>query len=990
MRNIFVCDIVILLLLTVGLSAKEKKIDFDKDIQPILSDKCFHCHGPDAKKREAKLRLDTFEAAIAKRKKGAAIIPGNAMGSAIIKRMITDDQDDIMPPPDSNRHVSKAQIELIKQWIKEGATYSEHWAFVKAKSPKVPVDGKDWARNPIDNFIYKNLIELKLKPNAEADKRTLLRRLSLDLTGLPPTPEEMAMFLTDKDPQAYEKQVDRLLNSPHYGERMAWPWLDAARYADTNGYQGDAARTMWPWRDWVVKAFNKNMPFDQFTIEQVAGDMLPNATSEQKLATAFLRNHMINGEGGRIAEENRVEYIFDQLETVGTTFLGLTLNCCRCHDHKFDPISQKDYFSFSAFFNQTPINGSGGSGQTAPTIIIPPAQEILTKQQNILKTKQDKLDALTKVLIDEFGSLAKAKSNDIKWALLKPLKAFAQHQTLVIGKNFSILAKGENPNNDNYTIIAKAPKKVSALKLSGLRHESMTGGGISRSNSGNFVLTEIKINLIREGQRIPVKIHEAQASYEQTGFKINQAFDNKKSTGWAVWNGKPFTQDHHAVFVLDKTFLFNQGDQLEIGLEHDSKHARHNLGHFSIATIGEIPVAGIAQLFKDHKVKINSKDDFLKKNKEFQKLQKNVQNQKKAINALGIKVMVMQDNQTRKTYILNTGLYNQREAEVTANTPESLFHLPKGVKADRLALANWLVSKENPLTSRVIINRFWAQVFGTGLTKTTENFGIQGERPKNPELLDWLSSKFIDSKWNVKNMIRLMVTSTTYRQSTNFTDKKIETDPYNRFLARGPRYRMPSWMIRDQSLAASGLLNEEMGGKGVLPYQPAGVWAEMTFGKIRYKQDNGNKLYRRSIYTFWRRIVSPTMFFDIASRQFCEVKDKRTNTPLHALVTMNDTTYVEAGRALAVRVIGEKSNAAKIQKIYSLLLGRNANEQEIKILQNKLQKITGKYKENPKLADEYLNVGEYITPENSNKIEVASLANLALMILNLDESLTKE
>ena len=985
-----VFPLLIFLLLTSFVTGKEKKIDFDKDIRPILSDKCFHCHGPDAKNRKAKLQLHTFADATAKRKGDAAIVPGNALASDIIKRMITTDEDDVMPPSDSNRHVSKEQIELLKKWIDQGAEYSEHWAFVKGKTPLVPEIGKEWVRNPIDNFIYRNLSQKNLKPNPEADKRTLLRRLSLDLTGLAPTPEEMKTFMDDKSADAYKKQVDRLLNSPHYGERMAWPWLDAARYSDTNGYQGDNTRTMWPWRDWVVKAFNQNMPFNQFTIEQIAGDMLPNATMEQKMATAFLRNHMINGEGGRIAEENRVEYVFDQMETVGTTFLGLTFNCCRCHDHKYDPISQKDYYSFSAFFNQTPVKGSEKSGQTAPTITIPPAKEVLAKQQNILNMKEEQLKTLTEKLSAEYNAVQEKEKHQLKWTVLKPQKALAQYQTLTIGENSSILAKGQNPNNDTYTLTAKAPKKLAALKLVGMRHKSMTNGGIARSDSGNFVLTEIKVSILRGSQKIPVNIQNAKASFEQGGFKIHQAFDSRKNTGWAVWNGKAFKQDHYAVFILEKALTFSAGDKLEIILEHDSKHAHHNLGYFRFATFDSIPQAGIDELLNNQSDGFNSKEQFFSKDQEYQKLQKDVQNQKKTIKNLGIKVMVMQDNQSRKTYILNTGLYNQRKGEVTADTPHALPPLAKDAKADRLLLANWLVSPENPLTSRVIVNRFWAQVFGTGITKTTENFGIQGERPVNQELLDWLATEFIRSKWNVKHMIRLMVTSSTYRQSSIFTKEKLAADPYNRYLARGPRYRMPSWMIRDQALFSSGLLNKEMGGPGVLPYQPEGIWADMSFGKIRYKQDTGNKLYRRSIYTFWRRIVSPTMFFDVAKRNVCEVKDKLTNTPLHALVTMNDISYVEAGRALAVRVSNEKGHETKINKMYAFILGRSATLQEMAVLKNSLQNFTAKYKANPKLAKDYLNVGEFKAPDFLDKVEVAALANLALLILNLDESLTKE
>jgi hypothetical protein len=776
----------------------EGKINFDRDIRPIISDNCVHCHGPDANTREAKLRLDTFEGSTAKRKHGAAVVPGQPLNSQMIQRMITTDEDDVMPPADSHLKVSKEQIELIKQWIAEGAEWSEHWAFVKPVRPTVPVIAKNWALNPIDNFIYTQLQKKKLTPAPEASKRTLLRRLSLDLTGLPPTPAEMTIFLADNAKGAYKKAVERLLASPHYGERMAWPWLDAARYSDTNGYQNDPTRTMWPWRDWVIKAFNDNMPFDQFTIEQIAGDMLPKVTQSQKLATAFLRNHMINGEGGRIPEENRIEYVFDQLETVGTTWLGLTFYCCRCHDHKYDPISQKDYYSFSAFFNQTPVTGRDKSGAVKPTITIAAPK------------------SLTAPLADKITSL----------------------------------------ENDLTTITTK-------------------------------LLTQF------QSQNPPLKI---------------------------------------------------------------------------------------------------KKEQYFKKNKDFNRLSKEITKLKRQLAKLGTRVMVMEENQKRKTYILNTGMYNQHEAEVTANVPAVLPPLPKGSTANRLALAKWLVSEDNPLTARVTINRLWAQIFGMGITKTTENFGIQGERPVNDKLLDWLATEFIRSKWDFKHMVRLMVSSATYRQSSHFTKEKLAMDPYNRLHAHGARYRMPSWMIRDQALAASGLLNKERGGAGVYPYQPPGVWSEMTFGKIRYKTDKGNNLYKRSIYTFWRRIVSPTIFFDIAKRQTCEVKDKRTNTPLHALVILNDKTYVEAGRALAVKVFEEKNSTveSRIHKMYSYILGRSASDKEMVIVTASLNKLIEKFKLNPKLADEYLQVGQFRIPEKMNKSQLAAYANLALMLLNLDESVTRE
>ncbi|MFT5130149.1 MAG: hypothetical protein ACI8W8_003778, partial [Rhodothermales bacterium] len=941
-------------------------------------------HGPDANKREGDLRLDTHEGATAE-----AIVPGHPAKSELVARITTTDPDDMMPPPDSNRSLSAAEIATLKQWISEGAEWSTHWAFVPPAAPAPPATS-EWGRDSIDRFVEARLQAEKLQPEPEAPRRDLIRRLSLDLTGLPPTPAEIADFLADTKDGAYERVVERLLSSQHYGERMAWPWLDLARYADTNGYQGDRERSMWPWRDWVVNAFNRNMPFDEFTIWQLAGDLLPEADEEQKLATAFLRNHMINGEGGRIAEENRVEYIFDQLETVGTTWLGLTFNCCRCHDHKYDPLSQRDYYSLFAFFNRTRVNGGGGDPATQPAMSVTPAGQKaeLARLEAQIKDLTAKRDTRNKALDAEFAEWLAAqkaahKDTPVRTPLI-PHTVTAKHQTMSIDDSGRILAAGKNPANDSYTIRSRAPSRIAAIRVDALRHPSMTKGGLGRSDSGNFVLTGFKIAIINGDKRTPLTIVGARASYEQGSLKITKAYDGNPGDGWAVWDGKPLARDHWGIFHLEAPVTLGESDELEIIMEHDSRHKHHNMGYFSFTAIDRIPegdapkIPGRAEFLAADEIHKGLADQIKKLAGQRKKTAKSVP-----------KVMVMADGTERPTYMLERGLYNQRRDEVSAAVPTALPPLPDGTKADRLSLARWLVAAENPLTARVTVNRLWAQLFGTGLVKTIENFGVQGERPKHQDLLDWLALEFQGSGWDVKHMMRLMVISVTYRQQSTVTPDKLERDPANRLLARGARHRMPSWMIRDQALAASGLLVPTLGGAGVNAYQPAGVWAEMSFGKKRYSQDSGDKLYRRSIYSFWRRIVAPTMFFDASKRQFCEVKEIRTNTPLQALAVLNDPTYVEAARALAEQVLALPEDQ-RISHAFELLLAREPSAEESAIANSAIQRLRQQYSAAPDEAKAYLEVGQHRLSGEVSPIEAAAYANLCLSLMNLDETLSKE
>lgn len=791
------------------------EIDFSRDIQPILSENCYHCHGQDANERKADLRLDVEKDA----KAAGAVVAGKSHESSLIERIFSDDPDEVMPTPKSNRKLTETQKQRLKQWIDQGAKWGKHWAFERIERPKVPANG---AKHPIDAFVRAKLAEKGLKPSPKAAPETLLRRVSLDLTGLPPTPDEMK--------QNYNKTVERLLNSPRFGERWAWDWLDAARYADTNGYQGDPERTMWPWRDWVVKAINENMRYDQFTIWQLAGDLLPNATQEQKLATGFNRNHMINGEGGRIAEETRVENVMDRVETTSTVWLGLTMGCSKCHDHKFDPLTMRDYYALYDVFNQTSEDGKGRSGQAAPAMDISTPTELER--------------------------------------------------------------------------VKKATEKV------------------------NVIAQEVE-------------------AFELTKFPRPA--------------GKPLT-------------------------ESDAIKLPGNLPSYIAKTEpknrGVDPLLEAVSYFKDKDAAYS---------KLLQKLLAAVRERVSASNGV-TKVMVMDTlPKPRETFVLEKGAYDKPTVTKAVFTvPASLPPMPKDTPRNRLGLAQWIVSRDNPLTARVTVNRFWQAFFGVGLVKTAEDFGVQGEVPLHRELLDWLAAEFIEGGWDVKALMRLIVTSETYQQSSKVVD--AQTDPDNRYLSRGPRFRMPSWMIRDQALFVSGLMKEQLGGPSVKPYQPEGIWEEATFGKKSYVQDHGDALYRRTLYTFWRRIVGPTMLFDNAARQTCVVKASRTNTPLHALVTLNDTTFVEAARALAQRVLLESrgDEAAGLKHAFRQVTCRVPSSEETKLMSSRLAQLREQQAADRASALKLLAVGESKRDESLDPVEHAAWTGLALMLLNLDEAVTKE
>jgi hypothetical protein len=925
-----------------------------------------------------------------------------------------------MPPPDSGRVLSAAQQETLRRWIAQGAVWGEHWSWQQLQRPSVPTIAESSphapVRNPIDSFVRAELAAAGLSPAPEAPRATLIRRISLELTGLPPTPEETRAFEQDRRPDAWEHLVDRLLASPHYGERMAWDWLDAARYADSNGYQGDTERTMWPWRDWVVDAFNRNLPWDQFTILQLAGDLLPGAGDAERLATAFCRNHMINGEGGRIAEENRVDYVMDMAETTGTLWLGLTFNCCRCHDHKFDALSQQDYYGLFAFFNQTPVTGDGRSGQTPPLLAVPTPEQRAEQQR--LEAEINRLSGLKAIRAAHLKALAadwesarlQQLGTDIRWQRLSAAGLEADHQHLQQLEDLSILASGPNPANDVYRISSQpASGTLTALRLDALRHPTHTQGGLARSDSGNFVLTDLRVLHLRGAEQRPVRISSAEATFEQGALKVANVFDDDRQSGWAVYEGRPIDREHAAVFRFAEPLELRMGDELRIELRHDSVHVSHNLGRFALSVTNAAQPSLSNRLPEQLREALRTPadkrtpdqqmlvlNDQLESDAEHAELSrqlKDIEEQLQRVRGSIPQVMVMADQPSRRdTFLLNRGLYNNPGKLVSAAVPASLPGLDSSATGTRLDLARWLVSPRNPLTARVVVNRFWQQIFGTGLVKTANDFGVQGELPVHHELLDWLAVEFRDSGWDVKKLLRLMVTSHAYRQSSVVRPEHLERDPDNRLLARAPRYRWPSWILRDQVLAVSGLLTRTPGGPPVNVYQPPGIWEEATFGRKTYSQDSGAALYRRSLYVFWRRIIGPTMFFDNAARQTCSVSVFRTNSPLHALATFNDITWAEAARVLAQQVLVEcpGDDRERLRLVSLRVLARDFREDEAEILLAGLARSRQQFSGDSPAAESLAGVGESPRVAGLPVAEHAAWTALCLAVLNLDEALSKE
>ena len=1006
------------------------EVDFNRQIRPILSENCFQCHGPDQAHRKANYRLDTKEGLFALGKSGTKnIILGNAKSSELFHR-IEENTDGFMPPVKSGKKLNEEQIKLIERWINEGANYGEHWAFVAPKAITIPsVTNKLWVKNPIDAFILNRLDQNKIKPSPQASKEILIRRLTLDLTGLPPTLKEINDFLIDESPDSYEKIVDRLLASNQYGERMAMQWLDFARFADSNGFQTDTSRSMWHWRDWVINAFNKNMPFDQFTIEQIAGDMLPNATKSQIIATGFNRNHRLNGEGGLIAEEWRIENVIDRVDTTSQTWLGLTIACARCHDHKYDPISQKEFYQFFAFFNNLPESGTLAGNKTGGNT--DPVEEVesllqsteLKKIELAIKDQEAqilKLDGKVEDMIKSWEPVFKEKTKSMNnvWVQLNPKdvksEGGAQFRKLDDG---SYLAGGVNPSNDIYKIISPISKGIfSALLLECLPDPSLPNQSLGRFSNGNFVLSKIEAHLSAPSLKEPVKISfkKAIADYSQKDWDISNVIGNNSSKGWAV-DGPTRRENIKAMFVSHELINVPENSTIEIKLSHQVL-SQHNIGRFRIA-VSSIPeelitLNGIQ--IPTNITKILDTDILKRSSQEKEELKKyykssSFNEHKAAIDKLGILknnliesrknisgVMVMKEGPVRDTFMLIRGEYDKKGPKVIAGLPSVLPPLPKDKPMNRLGLAYWIADASNPLTARVWVNRMWERFFGYGIVRTSENFGAQAEFPSHPELLDWLASKFISLNWDMKAMQKIVVMSSVYQQSSKFNASLQQSDPENRLLSRGSRLRLSGENLRDQALSVSGLLVDKIGGPSVRPYMPEGVWDETSvYGDLRnYKHDKGTDLYRRTMYTIWKRTAAPPtmLLFDAPNREACSVKRSRTNTPLQALALLNEITYVEAARKLAERMIleGGKTPSEKITTGFRIVTGRRPDLSELSILLQGFQKDYKDFSSKPDNAKKFISLGESPLASTMDIFELAAYTLCANILLNLDEVVNRE
>ena len=997
--------------------AMGEEVDFNRDVRPILSGRCFACHGADAASREASLRLDELKFAIKPAESGEpAIVPGDVGSSELIVRITANDPDLKMPPADSPKQLSEKQIATLTAWIEQGAEYKQHWAFVRAKEPALPkVANPSWPKNKIDHFVMEQLSSARLSPALEASRETLIRRVAFDLTGLPPTIQEVDDFLADAKSGAYERMVDHYLDSTAYGEHMARHWLDLARYADTNGYQYDTERTQWVWRDWVINAYNQNKPFDVFTIEQLAGDLLQGGTPQQRLATGFNRNHGITIEGGIIDEEYRTEYVMDRLLTTGAVWLGLTVGCGRCHEHKYDPISQPEFYQLYAFFNQVPERGMRGftpQERIASPLAASQQRELDAELARLRKELSEPahIDLLLKDWVKKI-----ADSPYGGWETLTPLTMTSTGGSkLTRLDDNSIVVGGANPRKDNYEITAKTKSTgLTAVRLEALTHESLPGGGPGRHSNSNFVLSEFELTAVSlkdPSQSRQIKFRRAIADYSQAGYEVAKAIDGAvaDNNGWAV-DGPTRKENATAMFIAETPFGFDDGTELRFRLRHEANFATHGVGRPRISITRDGPdtirlqglsheIRKLASAAAQSGKAAKRLRDYFVENYDPRKLliDRIAQIEKQKTEAFP-STMIMQDMaQRRKTHVLNRGQYNEPTELVTAGVPAVFPPLPKDAPANRLGFARWLVDPSHPLTSRVAVNRYWQRLFGIGLVKTSEDFGVQGELPSHPKLLDWLSLEFVRSGWDVKQIQRLMINSATYRQTSHVGKAAYLRDPENRLLSRGPRMRLDGEEVRDAALAASGLLVQRLGGKSVYPYQPKGLWMELNNrpGYSReYARGRGDDLYRRSLYTFWKRSVPSPMLktFDAPEREFCTIRRSRTNTPLQALLLLNGPQFVEAARRLGERMIqhGGEETEQRISFGFRLVTARTPSESELTLLREVYDAELERFTTDREALTRVLEVGDSPVDGELKRAELAAFASIARLLLNLNEAITK-
>lgn len=999
-----------------------RKVDFNAEVRPLLSDHCFACHGPDEKKVKGGLRLDRSDTATQPAKSGhTAIVPGHPTDSELVRRILSSDSDEQMPPPDAHKPLSPAEKEVLQQWIREGGQYQGHWAY----TPPVKAAGLP-TTEAIDPLVRARLDEKGWKPAPRADRRTLIRRLSFDLVGLPPTPAEVDDFERDSSPEAYDRLVDRLMSSPHFGERMAIGWLDVVRFADTIGYHSDTPRNIWPYRDYVIHAYNQNKPFDQFTREQLAGDLLPHPTTEQRVASAFNRLLLTTEEGGAQPKDYEARYLTDRVRAIGAVWLGQTIGCAQCHDHKFDPITSRDFYSMGAFFADVDeaIIGRREDGMLVPDERQAP--ELERVQARALAAQQDydgphpELDAAFHTWLK--GQRA-ALEQEQRWTPVTPVQALSSGGTdLKIRPDGSLLAEGKHPERDSYRL--EWTNRLSGavgLRIEALPDDSLPSHGPGRAANGNFVLTELIARVEKDGQAVRrLAFQSAQASFEQRElagdniygrWSAYSAIDGDvlgNSPGWAILPQVGRRQDLMVGF--HEPLTLGPGENLILELRQD--HGNHALGCFRVSVSSDsesLRNPWIEPAPKEVTELLTAKEDstdklraqFRQRAVAYAPWRERLQAANKARDAFEATVprclVTVRAAEPRVVRILPRGNFLVETGErVKPALPAFLKKdstKPNGEPPDRLDLANWLVSRENPLTARVVMNRLWKQFFGLGLSKVLDDLGSQGEPPRNAALLDWLACEFMDSGWDMKHMVRLIVMSDTYRQSSSAPPDVLARDPDNRELARQSRWRLDAELVRDNALSVSGLLNLDVGGPSARPYQPEGYWENLNFPTRNYEPSQGGSQYRRGLYTWWQRsYVHPSLLaFDAPTREECAAERNRSNIPQQALVLLNDPTYVEAARAFAIRMLQECSgdNVTRIEWGWLQALGRKPESNEVEALRQLLVKHRAEFEANRAAAASYVKTGASSIPSDLEPAELAAWTDIARVLLNLHETITR-
>jgi hypothetical protein len=983
------------------------KISYNRDIRPILSDNCFFCHGPDQNKRKAKLRLDVREEALAKE----AFVPGKPDDSELVRRIFTTDTDDVMPPPDSHKHLTPEQKELLRRWIAEGAAYERHWAYLPPVKAEVPA-----GRNGIDFLVQKRLKEIGLKPSPEADRRTLARRLHFDLTGLPPEPEEVDEFEKDKSPQAYSRLVETLLASPHYGERMAMGWLDVVRFADTIGYHSDVPRNVWPFRDYVIRSFNQNKPFDRFTREQLAGDLLADAGLEQKIGSAFNRLLLTTEEGGAQPKDYEARMLTDRVRAVSTVWLGQTIGCAQCHDHKFDPITSRDFYSLGAVFADVSEANIGRREEGMPVPDAKQAPELDRLEKNLAQREKDYETARPELRHQWEAAAREALAQETNWFRLTPETVTSSAGVRFVVDTNQVITTENDPKEgkDTYRVKVKARlKDVVGFRLEALSAEKFPGQGPGRGSDGKFVLTEFSIE---ENGSNRVELTEANATFEANGFAAAATLDQNQqpTNGWAIHG---VTGVEQAIYFATKSPMTSEEEANLTFVLQQVSGGNQVLGSFRMSATtnasavrapkAAVPNEEIALLLSRPAAELSPAD--LETLADYQRSaapeliehRRQIAEAKKAktdFEASMPRCLVsVSMKKPRTVRILPRGDFMNETGEVMQ--PALPGYLTASVKKvsgrrlNRLDLADWIVSRENPLTARVFMNRLWKQFFGTGLARVLDDFGMQGEPPVNPELLDWLACELIDSGWDVKHMVGLIVNSQTYKQVSTASKKLLSSDPYNRELARQSRWRIDAELVRDNALSISGLLVPTIGGPSVKPYQPDGYWENLNFPPRTYEADQGPSQYRRGLYCWWQRtFLHPSMLaFDAPSREECTAERNRSNIPQQALVLLNDPTYVEAARAFAARILkeGGKDSGARIQWAWRQALSRAPRADEMETTRGLLERHLEEYKRDPQAAAALGKVGLMPASNDLDPAELAAWTNVARVILNLHETITR-